>query len=185
MDRERLAAREHAVSERARARLLRVRARQLRQQADRTSQQLVESLRLYEGAPFGEDGDAFALRLPRMPVAVGLLRQDFRHWLERRGVGPDDAADIIVACAEACANAVEHPLPGKRPVFEVDARISPAEVKVVVRDFGSWSDEAPADSSERGRGLDIIESLRDEVAIVVGEQGTRVTMRRRLGHSAG
>ena len=127
--------------------------------------------------------DALSLRLPRRPVALGLMRQELRQWLARRGVGRNDTVEIVLASSEACANAMEHPRDVERAAIEVDARTRPREVEIVVRDFGTWASEPAPRAGTRGRGLAIIRALMDDVSVVAGPQGTSVTMRRRLGRS--
>jgi anti-sigma regulatory factor (Ser/Thr protein kinase) len=127
--------------------------------------------------------DALSLRLPRRPVALGLMRQELRQWLDRRGVGRNDTVEIVLASSEACANAMEHPRGVERSAIEVDARRRPREVEIVVRDFGTWASEPAPGERTRGRGLAMIRALMDDVSVVAGPQGTSVTMRRRLARS--
>jgi serine/threonine-protein kinase RsbW len=124
--------------------------------------------------------DALSLSLPRRPVALGLMRQELRQWLDGRGVGRDDTVEIVLASSEACANAMEHPRDAGRAAIEVDARARPREVEIVVRDFGSWNGGAAPAAGTRGRGLGMIRALMDDVSVVAGPQGTSITMRRRL-----
>jgi anti-sigma regulatory factor (Ser/Thr protein kinase) len=179
MDPERLSLR--AATQRARSRDLRRRAVELREQSGHVTHDLVLTLGRSHFAPFGDRGDSFWLRLARLPAVLGLLRRDFRRWLEGRGVGADDTGEILIAFAEACANAVEHPRDAKRQAFEVDASTASDELRIAVRDFGAWSEPGDQADELRGRGLALIGSLMDEVAILEGSHGTRVTMRRRLG----
>jgi anti-sigma regulatory factor (Ser/Thr protein kinase) len=176
----RLAERERAAAERTRASRLCARSRDLRKQADLVSGGLVETLRRLDGRPLGDRGDTFSLHLPRLPIALGLVRQALTAWLERCGVGDDDAAEISLACSEACANAMEHPQETRRPAVQVAASLPPGAVEVVVRDFGSWGASRPVEAGTRGRGLEMIHTLMDDVAVAGSARGTTVTMRRRL-----
>ena len=54
---------------------------------------------------------------------------------------------------------------------------SGGELVAMVRDSGTWRDKR---DEHRGRGLNIIEHLMDEVEVASQEDGTVVTMRRRL-----
>jgi anti-sigma regulatory factor (Ser/Thr protein kinase) len=172
--------RERAEAERARAQALCERARELRAEADRVSDGLIESLGRFERWPSGERGDDFALHLPRRPIAVGLMRHALLAWLERRGVDGDAAADVALACSEACANAVEHPPRAARPAVQVAASVRHGELEVVVRDFGRWTSTLSAEAETRGRGLGMIRELMDDVAVAETRHGTVVRMRRRL-----
>jgi anti-sigma regulatory factor (Ser/Thr protein kinase) len=171
--------RDRAAAVRMRAAALCTRAGELQQQADDLVRGLVANLGRTERLP-GDRGDVFALRLPRLPAALRLGRHSFGRWLERRGVGRDDVADLTLAFSEACANAMEHPRAARRPAVEVSARVLDDDLEIVIRDFGSWGRAAPAESGTRGRGLEMIRSLMDDVAVAEARDGTRVTMRRRL-----
>jgi anti-sigma regulatory factor (Ser/Thr protein kinase) len=175
-----MAERERAVAARLRADAVRARSTELCNQAEIVSSSVVESVRHIEGVHFGEHGDAFSLRLARLPVVIGLVRQELGGWLERRGVARGDAVDITLACSEACANAIEHPMTVERQAVEVRAAVQANEVEIVVRDFGSWAVETAAEAGTRGRGLEMIRALMDEVAVRRIAHGTQVTMRRRL-----
>jgi anti-sigma regulatory factor (Ser/Thr protein kinase) len=139
---------------------------------------LLHTLRQGNGRPLGDHGDAFSLRVARLPQAVAFVRHELRRWLDEGGVAPDDVIDITLACSEACANAVEHPSGSGRPAFEVEARREHDQLFLVIRDFGAW---AVADTqSSRGRGLGMIREIMDAVDITSGGAGTQVVMRRTL-----
>jgi anti-sigma regulatory factor (Ser/Thr protein kinase) len=134
-------------------------------------------------SPVGGRGAVFSLRLARTPGAVALARHDLRRWLDRHGVAPEDALDIVLACSEACANAVEHPSLPERPAFEVTATRGEGEVHLAVRDFGGWTEHA-GDGGLRGRGLGMIRALMDSVEVTSDSAGTRIVMRRSLKQSS-
>jgi anti-sigma regulatory factor (Ser/Thr protein kinase) len=160
-----------------RAQRLRVRSQELREHSELLSQQTVERLRLVDAPPFGASGNNFALRIARIRPAVALLRDCLGRWLESRGVDRERGHEIVLACSEACANAIEHPLADSYAV-EVEASHRAGEVVVVVRDFGRWRPERASDA--RGRGLQMMRSLMSEVDVRQGETGTEIVMRERL-----
>ena len=182
-----------AVSPEAqRVRSLRHRARQERERAVRLCDRSLELRTRSDGLalqvtgilqscpkPFGQRGDAFFVRVARLPLAVGLVRHELRRWLTRDGVAPDQAAEVALACSEACANAVEHASEVAEHAFEVEARRVDGDLVLSVRDFGSW-DDRPRIAYARGRGLEIMRSLMDSVEVVNGENGTEILMRRSL-----
>ncbi len=118
------------------------------------------------------------LTLPAEPLELGSLRRALRRWLAECQASEAESYDIIVACNEACANAIEHAYgPGDASV-QIDATFSGDEVAIRVRDSGRWRDSR---GNNRGRGLALIETLMDSVNIVTGPQsGTEVSMKRRL-----
>jgi anti-sigma regulatory factor (Ser/Thr protein kinase) len=148
----------------------------LQERSELITDLLVSTLLETERLPPAETEERFSLRAARVRAAVRLVRARLRSWLERSGVGPEDTADILLACSEACANAVEHPVEPKRHLFEVEARQTPTEIELAVRDFGTWRE----DQSEafRGRGLRMIRALMDATEIVTAENETTTVMRR-------
>ena len=64
-------------------------------------------------------------------------------------------------------------------VVELEASLAGGVVEVVVRDSGSWRDGSP--DGDRGRGLELIRALMDDVDVRRGAGGTEIRMRRRLG----
>jgi anti-sigma regulatory factor (Ser/Thr protein kinase) len=138
----------------------------------------------YHGAILGERAGGLTFRLPRLPIVLTLVRHELGRWLEREQVPPEARADVILACSEACANAMEHPRATDRAVFEVGVHLHRGVLELAVRDYGCWDADEDAEGDVRGRGLDMLRSLMDEVSIVKGEEGTEVTMRRGLEPSA-
>jgi anti-sigma regulatory factor (Ser/Thr protein kinase) len=170
---------------RSEADALRARAAAIRRQADLLMDRLLESLRRSDGRPFGDRGDgAFSLRLVRRPQAVSFVRNDLRRWLELDGVAREEALEIALACSEACSNAVEHAHAPRYQAFEVSAWREHGEVVLVVRDFGNWTDSAGLGDT-RGRGLQMIRAIMDDVEVTQSGDGTELTMRRSLHRGLG
>jgi anti-sigma regulatory factor (Ser/Thr protein kinase) len=118
--------------------------------------------------------------VPARPEELAGLRHALRRWLAAVGVTGAEAGDLLVAAGEAAANAVEHAYRGGPGELVFDARLAAGrELTVTIRDRGHWrAVPAPGD---RGRGLPLMRALADSVAVAVGEGGTVVTLRRRLG----
>jgi anti-sigma regulatory factor (Ser/Thr protein kinase) len=55
-------------------------------------------------------------------------------------------------------------------------------VAFIVRDTGRWREQR--NGGDRGRGLEIVRKLMDDLAVEPGPDGTEVRMRRRLGGGA-
>ncbi len=121
----------------------------------------------------------FEHRVPALPGQLASLRQDLRSWLQRTGASAAELADLVLACGEAAANAVEHAYrDGATGDMIVMARCSGGSVELEIRDFGRWQPRpAPGD---RGRGLRLMRSLADTVEITPGTAGSVVLVRRRL-----
>jgi anti-sigma regulatory factor (Ser/Thr protein kinase) len=105
-------------------------------------------------------------------------------------VRDDDLDDLVLALNEAATNAVLHGSGGGHPV-EVVVHVSDGWAEMTVLDRGPvqrpprgwYDDEAEAESAPvTGRGLWLMGRLVDEVRIErIHPQGTRVTLRRRVG----
>jgi PAS domain S-box-containing protein len=118
------------------------------------------------------------LTLSAEPLELSALRRALQRWLAECEASDTDSYDIVLACNEACANAIEHAYgPGDASVH-VDAVLSGDEVAITVRDTGRWR---VSRGNNRGRGLGLIETLMDSVQIVTDpDTGTQVSMTRRL-----
>jgi PAS domain S-box-containing protein len=117
------------------------------------------------------------IRVPAEPHVLALVRQTLRRWLREVAADPQEAYDILVACGEACANAIQHAYGAKEGFVELGVALEGGEVQVTVRDSGSWRSRATTDG---GRGLQLMRGLMDAVEVDRGQGGTVVSMRRRL-----
>jgi serine phosphatase RsbU (regulator of sigma subunit)/anti-sigma regulatory factor (Ser/Thr protein kinase) len=123
-------------------------------------------------------GKALALEFPARPSSLASMRRAVAQWLRLAGAGEGEIYEILVACGEACANAVAHAHPAlSDSSFEVLAETDDEDVEIAIRDTGRW--RSPDDDA-RGRGLSVMRELMDEVEIEPSEKGTTVTLRRRL-----
>ncbi len=78
----------------------------------------------------------FAFKLTAEPDNVPVVRRALRMLLQSAAVAPERALDIVLATTEVCANAVLHAYPDGDGVFNVDARLLPNRLEVVIRDNG-------------------------------------------------
>lgn len=117
------------------------------------------------------------LTLRAEPRKLVDVRRALRQWLRTAGVAPDEESEILVACGEACANAVRHAYPTAAGDMVLEASIVEGLLDVTVRDHGMW--RSPADRGG-GWGLQLVRGLMDTVAVERGPDGTVVRMRRRL-----
>ena len=109
-------------------------------------------------------------------------REGLRAWLTEVGTESDVRDDIVLACWEATANAVEHPLADPAEVaVQVRAVKQGDHVVVSVSDNGRWREREQGHVREgRGLGLKLIRALMDRVQIVPSATGTEVLMCRRI-----
>ena len=123
-------------------------------------------------------------RLPAHPAQLAVVRRTVRRWAASAGLGDDLSDDLLLAMGEAAANAVEHAYRDGASgdwYYEV-ARRGDGSLDVLVQDWGSWR-PPPADPGFRGRGVEFVRHLADEVSFERGVTGT--TVRFRLGVPAG
>jgi PAS domain S-box-containing protein len=122
------------------------------------------------------------LDLPTNPKSLGTLRRTVGRWLEPLGATSVESNDIQVSCHEACSNAMEHGYRFREAMIDVDAEFDGEHVQLTVADSGGWREKR---DSDRGRGLELIRALMDEVEVSAGEDGTVVRMRKRLSEPVG
>jgi PAS domain S-box-containing protein len=123
-------------------------------------------------------GAQLALDMPSEPGALRSLRALMRRWLAQAEAADVDVHAIVMACSEACTNAIEHAGAGPDETISFLAVLEDGEVEVTVRDRGHWRDQRPP--SDQGRGLDLIDALMDDVQLETSPEGTVIRLRRRL-----
>jgi serine phosphatase RsbU (regulator of sigma subunit)/anti-sigma regulatory factor (Ser/Thr protein kinase) len=127
-------------------------------------------------------GDKLVARFPAEIESIPVMRRLLSRWLDEAGASRSDIDDLVLAGAEAAANAIEHAYGLAPGVVELRAR--PTEdggVKVAIRDFGTWR---PARGTHRGRGLQLMEGLTDDVDVTRSDEGTTIELSRRLSARA-
>jgi serine/threonine-protein kinase RsbW len=103
------------------------------------------------------------------------------RWLSEAGATRADIDDLMLAAAEAAANAIEHAYGLERGVFELRARQTDDGVALSIIDHGNWR---ASRGTNRGRGFLLMEGLTDDVEVIQGDEGTTVELCRRLGTQA-
>ena len=121
--------------------------------------------------------DPLVVSLPAEPDSPPLLRRILRRWLGDHGASDRETDELILACAEASANSIEHAYPPEPQQFRVEARCEKGTVTLTVKDWGQWR---PPRGEYRGRGLMLMEGLADTVEVTPDDEGTTVTLTRRL-----
>jgi anti-anti-sigma factor len=122
------------------------------------------------------------LTIPAEPRQLATLRRAVAAWSAAAGLGETTTEDLQLALGEAAANAVEHAYrdgPAGECAVTLD-RTPGGGVAVRVTDTGTWRPE-PADKGFRGRGLQLIEELGEDVEVRRVPGGTTVTFALRPG----
>jgi serine/threonine-protein kinase RsbW len=121
---------------------------------------------------------------PELDVTVAATAWDARqlrvrceHWLQQVGAPPDRVDDLKLVVYEALANAVEHAYGPEQPdaVVRLSARASGDQAVIQVSDEGRW--HTTDQDGHRGRGLDLIRRLADDMQVEAGPRGTTVYIR--------
>lgn len=128
---------------------------------------------------------SLALCLPRDKLSVPIVRHLVHHALMEVGVVHDDAGDVELALAEACANVLTHSGPGD--AYEVSITIGPAACDIRVIDvgrgfdFASLTEGMSSTDSESGRGVALMGAVMDQVHFTSEpEKGTVVHLVKQL-----
>jgi anti-sigma regulatory factor (Ser/Thr protein kinase) len=118
------------------------------------------------------------LELDASPAALASARARIREWLAELDLDSEEAMEVLVACGEACTNAIEHPLDPAGTTIRLRATVVDGELELRVRDTGGW--RAPQDHPTRGFGLPFMEQLMHELDVIPSPTGTEIRLRRRL-----
>jgi anti-sigma regulatory factor (Ser/Thr protein kinase) len=121
---------------------------------------------------------SLTLRLHAVPENASLLRERVGIWLEGLGTEEGDVSDVSLACSEAFANAVQHPVASIAGMVEIHGSLHEYTVSITVRDYGSW--RAQRAGEDHGRGFQMMRRLMDTVEVDPAANGTTVTLRRRI-----
>ncbi|QUQ64030.1 SpoIIE family protein phosphatase [Kutzneria sp. CA-103260] len=106
------------------------------------------------------------------------IRRDIEQWTERARLSADLSQTVALAVYEAMANVVEHAYRDDGPgTLDVEIRHDGDAVVVTVGDEGHWHVSTPAERLHRGRGLELIERLTEQVSVMPSPTGTTVCMR--------
>jgi anti-sigma regulatory factor (Ser/Thr protein kinase) len=123
------------------------------------------------------NGDRIDMVLPADSESLAPMRRALARWLKAAGADHSEAYEVLVATGEACANAIAHAYPAGDASFELSGSRARDGLQIQVRDRGRW--RAPRGELRR-RGLTLMETLMDEMELDKSENGTTVTLRRRL-----
>jgi PAS domain S-box-containing protein len=120
----------------------------------------------------------FARAVPADTALVAELRGALSRWLQTHGIVDDDHDATLLACSEVVSNAIEHGY-AEDPAGVVDVLVSltPDRLRLRVQDRGRW--RPPRREDDRGRGLQLVRDVMDDVTVEHGG-GTIVTMHRDL-----
>ncbi|WP_327150757.1 SpoIIE family protein phosphatase [Nocardia sp. NBC_01329] len=119
------------------------------------------------------------LDVPARPDRLAMLRRTLTAWLSSAAVPHNLTSDLVAATNEACSNSIEHAYQnggGENDRVVLTAECVGHRVVIEITDTGTWRPR-PADPGPRGRGIDMMRALTEELEIDhhLGP-GTRVRM---------
>jgi anti-sigma regulatory factor (Ser/Thr protein kinase) len=125
------------------------------------------------------DRPPLRMRLQATPQAATELRESLRGWLERASATEQETFDVTLACSEAFANSVGHPLRPATLIIDVEATVNAQGLlTVVIRDYAL---ARPERSPEETRlFLRLMETLMESAETHARPDGATVVLRRRL-----
>jgi serine phosphatase RsbU (regulator of sigma subunit)/GAF domain-containing protein/anti-sigma regulatory factor (Ser/Thr protein kinase) len=143
-------------------------------------------------APSDGYQDDVALLLYRHPAPLQIdfpadvnrladVRNSLRNWLIRAEVGPDQIHDVLIAAGEAVSNSIEH---GHREspegVIRLRATVGADVVRLAIVDSGTWKTPLSTAQRHRGRGIQLMQALMQDVTIDRETDGTTVHLTARI-----
>jgi len=98
--------------------------------------------------------------------AAGIARE--------HGMSEDEVYGVRLAMSEAVANAIQHGSTAASDVVAISADLEGDSLAFYVRDTGSFRPRLPpqGDLPERGRGLEFMGAVMDEVDLRASSEGT-------------
>jgi anti-sigma regulatory factor (Ser/Thr protein kinase) len=112
--------------------------------------------------------------------------REAREWAERAarefGFRHDDCYQVKLAVSEVVANAIQHGSSRPEDPIRLSIRADEGALVFEVLDTGVFVGvgEAAGEMSERGRGLELVAMMMDEVELTPGEEGTLLRFTKRL-----
>ncbi len=119
--------------------------------------------------------------IPADPIHLAPARAALREWLTCAGIDYDQAQDVLVAAGEAVTNAIEHgyrDLDGGTITLQATSDVD--LLRLTITDTGSWKPKQAGGNSHRGRGIQIMRALMEEVDILPNSTGTTVHLAARI-----
>lgn len=117
--------------------------------------------------------------IPADPMHLAPARAALRDWLTSAGIDHDQAQDVLVAAGEAVTNAIEHGYRHSQGTITLLATSEVDLLRLTITDAGSWKPKETG-YTHRGRGIQIMEALMEDVSILPDATGTVVRLSTRI-----
>lgn len=112
--------------------------------------------------------------------------REARDWAaeaaDEFGFDHDDCYQVKLAVSEAVANAIQHGSRHRGDPIRISVRAQEGALVFEVLDTGIFvgRDEPAGELAERGRGLELVGLMMDEVELMPGDEGTLMRFTKRL-----
>ncbi|HST25101.1 MAG TPA: ATP-binding protein [Gaiellaceae bacterium] len=129
--------------------------------------------------PVTPERPVFRRRLHATPQSAVELREGLRGWLDDMDASERETFDVTLACSEAFANAVGHPLKPATLIVDVEATITRHRLlTLIVRDYALARPERSPE--ETSMFLRLMETLVESAESHRRPDGVTLVLRRRL-----
>jgi PAS domain S-box-containing protein len=118
--------------------------------------------------------------IPADPLHLAPARAALREWLTAAGIDHEQAQDVLVAAGEAVTNSIEHGyrhIDGGTITLKATSEVDLLHLTII--DTGSWKPKQSG-YTHRGRGIQIMQALMEDVSIVPNPNGTVVRLSTRI-----
>jgi anti-sigma regulatory factor (Ser/Thr protein kinase) len=126
----------------------------------------------------GTQDSSLYLRVRATPQSAIELRERLGAWLEEIGALQDEAFDVTLACSEAYANAIGHPLKPSTLIVEVTGTIRDRLLTLKVRDYACTRPQR--DEQEIALFLRLMQSLMESAQVHQERDGSSLVLQRLL-----
>lgn len=117
--------------------------------------------------------DRLDIEAPAVPASARTLRQSLRRLAAGVGLDEHRSFGLLVAAGEAISNVIEHAYGLREGTIRLTGKRVDDHLVVEISDNGRW--RAPR-SEGRGRGLELMRSIVDEVDVTADDSGTTVRL---------
>jgi anti-sigma regulatory factor (Ser/Thr protein kinase) len=129
------------------------------------------------------------ITLPKIPDIELVALDGLERLAHHLGIAEEKSGEAKILVTEAIINALEHSGEAN-PTVRVEFTMSAAELVIFVEDYGTGFDPTTVPKPEltaklgsrsrRGWGLHLMQTMSDDFQIESGEQGTRITLKKKL-----
>lgn len=127
--------------------------------------------------PEMRDGEAVRMRVPFDPSSAGIVRDELRAWLTRKGTDERTVEDARLIASELVGNALRHASPVEQGVVLVGWWAQDGRLALEVSDGGAETlpqQRVAGPNAIGGRGLQIVSALTEQWWVDSAPEGTTV-----------